>query len=209
MKGNSFLPENLHSILIGLMLGDAGIYKSSKTSNSRLEMSFGTSAPRDKQFAESIENIFKEHIKNPIKQVEIKGENKVYINFRLKTKTLPLFNIYHDMFYTLNTETNKYVKIVPNDIFNFMNPIVLAYLIMSDGNYDKLRKRVRIYTNSYSKQDVEKLQKAINDKLGIYVGILHDRNNQWILTIGYTQLFKLQEIVSIYFEPSMLYRINM
>lgn len=52
-----------------------------------------------------------------------------------------------------------------------MNPIVLAYLIMSDGNYDKLRNRVRrrSATNSYSKQDVEKWQKAINDILGIYV----------------------------------------
>jgi len=206
LKENNFLPENLHSILIGLMLGDAGIYKSSKTSNSRLEISFGTNY---KQFAESIENLFKFYIKNPIKQVEIKGKNKIYINYRIKTKTLPLFNIYQNMFYIFNTETNKYVKVVPNDIFNFMNPIVLAYLIMSDGNYDKLRKRVRIYTNSYSKQDVIKLQKAINETLGIYVGILHDRNNQWILTIGNTQLSKLQEIVSPYFEPSMLYRINM
>ena len=206
MKPNKILPENLHSILIGLMLGDAGIYKSSKTSNSRLEMSFGTNY---KQFAEYIENLFKEYIKNSIKEVEVKGVNKVYLNFRLKTMTLPLFNFYHDMFYILNTDTNKYVKIVPNDIFNFMNPTVLAFLIMSDGNYDKLRKRVRIYTNSYSKQDVEKLQNAINDKLGIYVGILHDRKDQWILTIGNTQLPKLQEIVSPYFESSMLYRINM
>ena len=206
MKTNNLLPENLHSTLIGLMLGDASIYKSSKTSNSRLEMSFGT---KYRQFAESVGNLFKEYMKNPIKQVEVKVKNKVYINFRLKTKTLPLFNLYHSIFYLFNTETNKYVKIVPNDIFNLMNPIVLAYLIMSDGNYDKLRNRVRIYTNSYSKQDVEKLQKAINERLGIYVGILHDRNNQWILTIGKTQLSKLQEIVSPYFEASMLYRINM
>lgn len=34
MKENKYLPENLHSILIGLMLGDAGIYKSSMKSNS-------------------------------------------------------------------------------------------------------------------------------------------------------------------------------
>jgi hypothetical protein len=67
---------------------------------------------------------------------------------------------------------------VPNDILNLMNPIALAYLIMSDGNYDKLRKRVRIYTNSYSKQDVEKLRESIIENLGIYVGILHDRKNQ-------------------------------
>ena len=175
MKENQYLPGNLHSILIGLMLGDAGIYKSSMTSNSRLEMSFGN---KYKQYADSIENLFIDYINNPMKQVEIKVKNKIYINYRLKTKTLPLFNIYHTIFYIFNSDRNKFVKVVPNDIENIMNPIVLAYLIMSDGNYDKLRKRVRIYTNSYSKQDVEKLQKAINDKLGIYVGILHDRKDQ-------------------------------
>ena len=104
--------------------------------------------------------------------------SKVYTNYRLKTKTLPLFNIYHTIFYIFNSDTNKFVKVVPNDIENLMNPIVLAYLIMSDGNYDKLRKRVRIYTNSYSKQDVENLGKSINNNLGIYVGVLHDRKDQ-------------------------------
>lgn len=78
------------------------------------------------------------------------------------------------MFYMFNDETKKYVKIVPDNILDYMNPIVLAYLIMSDGNYDKLRKRVRIYTNSFQKKEVENLQKAITEKLGIYVGILHE-----------------------------------
>jgi hypothetical protein len=90
-----------------------------------------------------------------------------------------------------------------------MNPIVLAYLIMTDGNYDKSRNRIRIYTNSYTKQEVEFLQKSISMKIGLYVGILHDRKDQWILTIGKTQLPKLQELVYPYFESSMLYRINL
>ena len=38
-----------------------------------------------------------------------------------------------------------------------MDPTVLAYLIMTDGNFDKSRNRVRIYTNSYSKVEVTKL----------------------------------------------------
>lgn len=206
MKNTPNLPQSLHSILIGLMLGDGGIYRSSKTSNSRLEMSFGTNY---KQFAESIARLFAHYIKNPIKSVQIKGKDKVYENYRLKTMTLPLFNFYHDMFYIFNAEKNKYIKIVPTDIANLMNPIVLAYLIMGDGNYDNLRQRVRIYTNSYSKEDVVKLQKAIIANLGIHVGVLHDRKDQWILTIGKTQLPKLQEMVSPHFEESMLYRINM
>ena len=77
-------------------------------------------------------------MKNSVKEVQVKVVNKVYKNYRLKTMTLPIFNIYHDIFYVYNTVTNKYVKIVPDLILDFMNPIVLAYLIMGDGNYDTI-----------------------------------------------------------------------
>jgi len=46
MKNNNILSQNLHNILIGLMLGDGHIYKSSPTSNSRFEISFG----KDREF---------------------------------------------------------------------------------------------------------------------------------------------------------------
>nr|AAD20984.1 intronic protein [Cyclocybe aegerita] len=105
----------------------------------------------------------------------------LYLKYKVQTKAeVP----YYDMFYELNKDNSKYIKIVPQNIIEYMNPIVLAYLIMTDGNFDKGRNRVRIYTNSYSKEEVERLAFAINTKLNIYTGVLHDRNNQWILTIG-------------------------
>lgn len=72
----------------------------------------------------------------------------------------------------------KRVKIVPSNIFELLDPIVLAYLIMCDGNYDHSRNRVRIFTNSFTKEEVELLAKSINDKFGIYAGVLHDKNDQ-------------------------------
>lgn len=80
---------------------------------------------------------------------------------------------------------------------------------MSDGNFDKSRNRVRIYTNSFTKQEVEILAESIKDNLGIYVGVLHDRKDQWILTIGAKQLELLRKLVFPYFEKSMLYRIGL
>ena len=52
--------EPLKSILIGIMLGDGGIYKSSPTSNARFEMSFGQDY---KEFAEFIIIFFKLYLK--------------------------------------------------------------------------------------------------------------------------------------------------
>lgn len=127
-KNLTYLPENLHSILIGIMLGDGGIYRTSLTSNSRFEMSFGTNY---KQFAESIGNLFKDYMNKPVKTISLKSKDKVYINYRLKTSTLPVFNSYHDMFYNFNNDTGKYVKIIPHNILTHLNSIVLAYLIMT------------------------------------------------------------------------------
>ena len=178
MKTNNMLPLQLNSVLIGIMLSDGGLYRSSPTANTRFEMSFGD---KYKEFAYHIGELFSDYMSNPVKSLEIKGgkcKTKIYCNYRLKTKTLKIFNYYHDMFYSLNSETNKYQKIVPSNIIDLMDPIVLAYLIMTDGNFDKGRNRVRIYTNSFTKQEVEKLASSINTNLGIYTGVLHDRKDQ-------------------------------
>ena len=194
---NNILPNNLNSILIGIMLGDGHISKSSINSNSRFEMSFG----KDRElFANWIGNLFKDYSKTGITKILVKNKNTAldpFYNFRFKTKSLPIFNFYHEMFYVLNSL--KFQKIVPINILDLMDPIVLAYLIMTDGNFYKSRNRVRIYTNSYSKVEVERLAEAINSKLNIYVGQLHDRKDQWILTIGAKQLNLLRDIVMPHF----------
>jgi hypothetical protein len=199
MKNTRILPENLHSIFIGLTLGDGHIYRSSPTSNSRFEMSFG----KDRfLFARWIGNLFRDYSNTGITTILNKRKNRLfsfYVNFRIKTKSLPIFNNYHIIFYESNNENWKYKKIIPHNILEFMNSTVLAYLIMSDGNFDKGRNRVIIYTNSYKKVEVERLASAINMKLKIYVGVLHDRKDQWILTIGAKELILLRETVISHF----------
>jgi hypothetical protein len=166
---------DIHFVLIGIMLGDGSLYRSSPTANVRFEMSFGENY---KDFALELGDLFGKYMSNPIKALEVKGKTKTYINYRLKTKSLPVFVEYFNIFYKFNEDLNKNIKIVPSNIGELMNPIVLAYLIMTDGNFDKGRNRVRIYTNNYTKEEVELLAKAIKDNLNIYTGVLHDRNNQ-------------------------------
>ena len=80
---------------------------------------------------------------------------------------------------------------------------------MGDANYDRQRNRVRIYTNSFTQNEVQRLAEAIFSKFGIYTGVLLDRKNQYILTVGAKELPKLQVLVAPYIHPSLLYRINM
>lgn len=205
LKNVTSISKFLNSVLIGIMLGDGGIYRTSIKGNARFEMSFGQ---KYQDFAESLGILFKDFMSNPVKVIEIKSKDKTYKNFRLKTMSLSLFNQYHAMFYIFNSDSNKYVKIIPVNVLELYDPIVLSYLIMTDGNFDSGRNRVRIYTNSYTKEEVQILANAINTKFGNYVGVLHDRKDQWILTIGAKQLDLLRNIVKPYFHPSMLYRLG-
>ena len=168
-------------------------------------MSFGQ---KYKEFALHLGDLFQDYMNNPVKSLEIKGKNNTYKNFRLKTRTLSWFNYYHDLFYKYNLEQNKYIKIVPRNIGKFMNPIVLAYLIMTDGNFNKGKNSVWIYTNSFKKEEVENLALAINNQLNIYTGVLYDWNNQWIITVGAKYLSLSRAEVSPYFYNSMLYKIG-
>nr|QCI56446.1 hypothetical protein [Hypsizygus marmoreus] len=108
----NILSGNLHSVLIGIMLGDGHIYKTSPSSNSRFEMSFG----KDRiHFAHWVGGLFSEYLSNDLKVIKYKTNNffNSRFGFRLKTKTLPIFNYYHDIFYEANNLTWKYKKIVP------------------------------------------------------------------------------------------------
>lgn len=62
---------------------------------------------------------------------------------------------------------------------------------MGDGNLKLPDKILRIYTNSFTKQDVELLGSAITEKLDIKTKVVHDRNNQYIITISKNELLKV------------------
>lgn len=202
MKNNK-LPQHLHEVIIGYLLGDGGIFYASKKSGTpRFEFSMGQERLR---FANHLALLFKDYASNGLKEVKVQAiaGGPFYTSYRFKTQSLALFNHYRDMFYLTNLATSsgdsriRATKVVPQNIAELLTPVALAYLIMADGNYDrgpadyKSAGRVRIYTNSFSKEEVTLLATAIQLKFGIYVGVLEDRRgeplrekNQYILTIG-------------------------
>ncbi len=90
-----------------------------------------------------------------------------------------------------------------------MTPVVLAHLIMGDGNLKPKDNIIRIYTNSFSKEDVERLGIAITKKLGIIVKVVSDRNNQYMITISINQLELVRSIILPYMHPSMVYKLGL
>lgn len=172
---NNKLPQYLHEILVGYLLGDGGIFYASKKSGSpRFEFTMGQERVK---FAQHLALLFKDYASNGLKEVKVKAiaNGSFYTSYRFKTKSLKLFNYYRDMFYVTNQATGRAVKVVPQNIAELLTPVALAYLIMADGNYDRGRNRVRIYANSFSKEEVTLLATAIQLNFGIYAGVLADK----------------------------------
>jgi hypothetical protein len=209
LRKANILPDLLHQITIGQLLGDAGCYGSSIASNSRIEWSFGKNR---EAYAMYIADLFSDYTGTGLSSRVVKstsGDSKESISYRLKTLSLPVFNYYRHLLYIWNQDLGKYVKVVPSNIEELISPVVLAHLVMGDGSFQPEVNTVRIYTNGFTKFDNQRLADAIQNKYGIYVGVRHDRNNQYILAIGAKEILKFQTLVAPHFHQSMLYRIGL
>jgi hypothetical protein len=198
------LPSDVYQALIGQLLGDAYAYRSSPTANTRIEWSFGAARG---DYANYLGDMFSLYCNTGV-LVKTTGA----AGYRLKTITLKLFNPLFEMFYVLDTVTGKYVKVVPAMINELMTPVVLAHLIMGDGNFLAWEQTVRIYTNDFTHEDCVGLASAISN-MGIPTTVRKDRvgskgEQQYILAINRPHLAKLRTMVSSHMHKSMLYRIG-
>jgi len=113
---------------------------------------------------------------------------------------------YYNIFYKKNIINNIFEKIVPMELKNNFNAILLAHLIMGDGNYLNTRNIIRIYTNSYTEKDVRLLSNIIIDNLGIDTKVVFDRKDQYIIVIE--NINYIRDILLPYMHPSMLYKLG-
>jgi hypothetical protein len=195
------LPVYLSEVLMGLMLSDGSLERISPTSGARLSVSFGK---KHSEYLRFLFKLFKPYINS--EPVELKVFNKKTKSYndviKFNTVSLPQLVFYKELLY-------KGKKIIPSNIEEFMTPVVLAHLIMGDGNLKQPDKIIRIYTNSFTKEDVESLAKAIINKLNVQARAVHDRNNQYMITISKSELAKVQNLIKDHMHPSMLYKIDL
>jgi len=92
------LPSFLHEVLIGLILGDGHLYRSSPSSNTRLELSFKGDYFK---YASYIYALFINYIGTGPRKIDTASTSgkKKYPSIRLKTLSLPVFNHYYNLFY--------------------------------------------------------------------------------------------------------------
>jgi hypothetical protein len=73
---------------------------------------------------------------------------------------------------------------------------------MGDGNYLKERNLIRIYTNSFIRDNVIFLSNIIKKFLNINSKVIHDRNNQYIIILENKDINLAREVILPFMHPS-------
>ena len=134
--------------------------------------------------------------------------NKNYSSLTLRTKSLPLFTEYYNLFY-LNG-----VKVIPNTIGDLLTPLGLAHWIMQDGSYHKVSKGVVLCTDSFKKEEIQLLICILQTKFNLICTIqkspsknLNMRSGGRIY-ISAKSLPILRTLVQSHFHTTMLYKLG-
>jgi hypothetical protein len=135
LRNKSTLSNYLKDVLVGLLLSDGHLEKTSPTSGVRLTVSFGS---KHSSYLDFLFKLFEPYTNSGATSISVLNKRTKVTSqvVRFKTVMLPQLVTYHNLFYQeINVnETVKLVKIIPLNIFELISPTVLAHLIMGDGN---------------------------------------------------------------------------
>ena len=198
VKNSIVLHIKPYSIIVGKLLSDGWLDKYSLNSNVRFK--FKQSINRSDYVIYSWMGLshYCSNIPYIVKSIR---KGKISHGIEFSTRSLPCFNELHTLFY----RNNK--KVVPDNIYNILNPIALAHWIMGDGAI--LNKGLVLCTDSFTLQEVIRLRNVLNIKYNIDSTIQGWKNDRPRIYILQDSMPKLIKLVKPYILPSMLYKLHL
>lgn len=145
-----------------------------------------------------------------------KRTRKTYKRWYFNTIVSNEFKHYGNLFYKLDTKSNTMIKDVPNAIERFLTPRAIAYWYMDDGNLKELGRgnAMRICTESFSLNGVNRLKKALDTLYGIkYTSLNVKKNKQQIIT-GYRLIIleksalEFRDLIEPYLITCIKYKVS-
>ena len=124
--------------------------------------------------------------------------NKDHYSWYFHTKTFPDLGDFYHYFYK-----NK-IKILPEDIFNYLTPQAIAIWFMDDGS--NVKNGYTISTHNFEFKDQLRIVDFLKSKYNILATIVKDRR-KFKIHIGSYQYEKFSEIIKPFIIPSMKYKI--
>lgn len=188
-------------VIIGSLLGDARLECRSVGVRSPITARFRVHhGLKQKEYVEWKYDILKEFVnKEPqeISWVNLK-RNLHEVSLYFHTKSMEELGILYHYFY------KDGVKILPEDIFEILNPQMIAVWFMDDGSNTK--ESFTLNTHSLERIDQERIVNYLRDTFQINATIVKDRTKLKI-RIGRNDFQNFSAIIEPYIIPSMTYKI--
>ena len=165
-------PHNIDilSLIIGSTLGDSHIEKRNNGVGCRVIFE------QSNRNVEYLMHFFKVlsrsgycSTKKPKLKTRITRYNTVLHYYRINSYTFNSFNWIHDLFYTKEPCSNKFVKRISPALIDYINPVCLAYWFMDDGS--RTKNACRIATCNFSLSDCYLLSEGLNKKFNLNTSV--------------------------------------
>lgn len=187
------------SVLVGSILGDGTLRTGKKAINANFKVEHGL---KQKDYVFWKYEVFKEWVSTPPKISTRYDENRISYpkSWWFRTLRHPNITIFHKKFYPDG------IKIIPDDIENFLDPIAFAVWIMDDGSLNK--GRLDISTYSFKLGEIWLLQEAIFNRFSLGSNYYKDRDKGLRMYFRKDETQKLISIISPYIIPNLKYKIS-
>jgi hypothetical protein len=193
------LPPFYYSVIVGLILSDGWLVFAYIT-NKNARLGFKQSLVNFGYFW-FVFNLLSHYWSSYPHLVSGLREGTKTYGIEIFTRGLPCFTNFYNLFYV-----NK-VKVIPNEIYNLLDPIALAHWIQEDGKID--RSGLILCIDSYTLQEVIILINVLIIRYELICSIHRSRPGQYRIYISKKSMVNLSSIILPYMHSSMLYKIHL
>lgn len=201
-------PHNIDiiSILVGSLLGDSHLEKRKEGIRLIFEQS-----NKNVEYLMTFHKYLAErgycNPKIPKLHKRIRKEGKIIFHYRINTYTFNSFIWLYNIFYKWDPIKNKFIKIIPLDIENYLSPLTLAIWFMDDES--KANLTLKIATNYFTYKELEFLSLILLKKFNLYTSIHKGgKGKGYILYIKKESKKTFINLIKPYMVKSMYYKLN-
>lgn len=188
------LTQNQKETLFGTLLGDGNLrmFKKGKNASGKIEH-----CEKQLEFIKFKHKIL-ENLSADIylsNRIDNRFINSNYIAYSFRINTNPDLNIFYNMFY------NNGKKFIPKDL-SLLTPLAIAIWFMDDGS--KTKESYTIATNSFLKEDVNRLREYLYNQYNIETTI--QKSNAIYIKVNSQKIFT--NLISPFIIESMQYKMH-
>lgn len=198
-----FYNSHLISQIIGHILGDGCLALSWSSKNPYFIFTQGF---KRFKYAWSVFNNISFLCKSMPKLGKSNRKGNISWNIQILTRSYPFLKDLYDVFY-IKGVNNKWIKIVPTEMYYWLNPIVLAYWSMDDGGNTSSGSGFYLHTKGFDFKSVYYLVGILHYKLGI-ICTVQDHENRPVIYITAKSKKRFIEMVRPYFHETLLYKLQ-